>query len=273
MAVPKDWDWSALRGVLIDLDGVVYTGHVPIPGAGGFLAEARRRGLRFLLVTNNSTTAPEQVAARLKGMDIDVDPREVLTSSMAAVDYVRLHAAPGARMRIIGEDGLRQAAVDMGYEIVEDGEAQADWVLAGLDRSFTYAKLAAATRDIRGGARFVATNVDALLPVEGGAFLPGAGTMVAAIRTATGVDPVVIGKPEPALFEQGLRRLGGLAPAEAAMIGDRLDTDIVGGQRVGLRTIMVLSGVSTASEAAAAQPPPDAVLPDLASVAQLLGWH
>jgi 4-nitrophenyl phosphatase len=266
-------DWSSLRGLLIDLDGVVYTGSLPIPGAAGFLSEARRRGLPFLLVTNNSTTSPELVAERLRGMHIDVQPEEILTSAQAAVAYVKAHARPGAAVCIIGEAGLRQAAEVEGLAIVDDGEAGADWVIAGLDRAFTYAKLAGATRAIRAGAHFVATNTDALLPVEGGQVLPGAGTMVAAIQTATATAPIVLGKPEPGLFEHGLRRLGDLAPNQTAMIGDRMDTDVVGGQRAGLQTILVLSGVSSRAEAEAATTPPDAIVADLDRVADLLGWR
>src|SRR5690242_11136212 len=114
-------DWSTLKAVLIDLDGVVYTGREPIPGAAGFLADARRRGLKFLLVTNNSTTSPELVAERLKGMQIDVAPDEILTSAQAAVGYVKQHAEPGATVRIVGEAGLRQAAEAEGLLVVEDG--------------------------------------------------------------------------------------------------------------------------------------------------------
>ena len=264
-------DWSTLRGLLIDLDGVVYTGRDPIAGSAAFLAQARRRGLKFLLVTNNSTTSPELVAQRLRPMHIEVEPAEILTSAQAAVAYVRAHAQPGARVRIVGEAGLRQAAVEEGFEVVEDGETPADWVIAGLDRAFTYEKLAGATRAIMGGARFVATNADALLPVEGGQVVPGAGTMIAAIQTATGVRPVVVGKPEPGLFEHGIRRLG-LPSDQVAMVGDRLDTDVVGGRRAGLRTILVLSGVTSAAEASLATPPPDAVVADLGSIAALLGW-
>ncbi len=266
-------DWSSLRGVLIDLDGVIYTGRDPIPGAAGFLAEARRRALRFLLVTNNSTTSPELVAERLRGMHIEVEPHEILTSAQAAVAYVKLYAESGARVRIVGEAGLRHAAEQEGFRIIDDGDGSADWVIAGLDRAFTYEKLASATRDILGGARFVATNADALLPIEGGQVIPGAGTMVATIKTATAVEPVVLGKPEPGLFAHGLRRLGGLSANDTAMIGDRLDTDIVGGRQAGLRTILVLSGVTTSTEAAIANPPPDAIVSDLGNVSDLLGWH
>jgi 4-nitrophenyl phosphatase len=268
-----DADWSAIRGVFIDLDGVIYTGRTPIPGAAEFLAEARLHELKFLLVTNNSTASPELVAERLRGMQIDADPDEILTSAQAAVAHVKLHAQTGARVRIIGEAGLRQAAEEEGFAVVEDGEGRADWVIAGLDRAFTYEKLASATRDILSGAQFIATNADALLPIEGGQVIPGAGTMVAAIQTATAVEPVVLGKPQPGLFEIGLKRLGGLAPTAAAMIGDRLDTDIVGGHRAGLRAILVLSGVTSRAQAEAASERPDAIVADLAHVAELFGWN
>jgi 4-nitrophenyl phosphatase len=264
--------WAALRGLLIDLDGVVYTGRDPIPGAAGFLAEARRRGLNFLLVTNNSTTSPELVAERLRGMHIDVSPGEILTSAQAATAYVSGHAERGARVRLVGEAGLRQAALAEGLDIMDDGQANVDWVIAGLDRAFDYEKLTSATRAIMAGAHFVATNADALLPIEGGQVIPGAGSIVAAIQTATGVAPIVVGKPEPGLFEHGLKRLGGLGPEQVAMVGDRIDTDVVGGQRAGLRTILVLSGVTTEAEARRACPPPDAIAADLAHVADALGW-
>jgi 4-nitrophenyl phosphatase len=261
-----------MRGLLIDLDGCVFTGSRPIPGSAGFIHEARRRGMPFLLVTNNSTAGPELVAERLRAMQIQVDSREVLTSAQAAVAYVKLHARPGTLVRIVGEAGLRQAAVSEGFSVLDNGEAHAEWVIAGLDRGFNYEKLTSATRDIIGGARFVATNADPLLPIEGGLVMPGAGTILAAITAATAVEPVVLGKPEPGLFEIGMQRLGGLPPTEVAMIGDRLDTDIDGAQRAGLRGILVLSGVTSRAQADAARPRPDAIVANLANVAGLLGW-
>ncbi len=261
----------AVGGLLIDLDGVLYTGGEPIPGGADFLAAARRHGLPFLLVTNNSTTSSAKVAERLAGMGIDVSPAEILTSSEAAAAYAAAKGPKDARALVVGEAGLRETLVAAGLQVVEDGES-VDWVVAGLDRSFDYARLTAATRAIRGGARFLATNVDALLPVEGGAVLPGAGSIVAAIATVTGTQPTIAGKPSPALFQRGLQRLGNLAPGDAAMVGDRIDTDILGAQAAGLRTILVLSGVSTAEEAATLDPPADAVLDRLASLAARLGW-
>lgn len=265
--------WADVRGLLIDLDGVMYTGREPIAGSGGFLSEARRRGLPFLLVTNNSTASPELVAERLRGMGMDVVADEILTSAQAATGYIRRLSGAGARVRLIGEAGLREAALAEGLCVVDDGEVDVDWLVAGLDRDFSYEKLTTATRAILSGARFLATNADALLPIEGGQVIPGAGSIIADIQTATAVPPIVVGKPEPGLFEHGLARLGGLRPQEAVMIGDRLDTDVVGGRRAGLRTILALSGVTTMAEAEASPVQPDAVVPNLASVATLFGWR
>jgi 4-nitrophenyl phosphatase len=261
---------AALRGLLIDLDGVVYTGSQAIPGSAWFLGEARRRGFPFKLVTNNSARPPAAVAERLRGMDIEVDPNEIVTSAEAAVAYITEESKPGARVLVIGEVGLHDALAATGLTMVEDDSA--DWVVVGLDRQFTYAKLAAATHAIHHGARFVATNADPLLPSEGGVMNPGAGCIVAAIQTST-VKPVVIGKPEPALFRRGLQRLGGFAPADVAMIGDRLDTDVAGARNAGLRTILVLSGGTTAVQLAASELKPDASADNLAGVAELLGWR
>jgi 4-nitrophenyl phosphatase len=200
-------------------------------------------------------------------------PPEILTSAQAAAAYVRARAGRGARVRIVGEAGLQQAVEEVGMVVVTNGMGRADWVIAGLDREFTYEKLTSATRAIMAGAQFVATNADALLPIEGGQVVPGAGTIVAAIQTATSVPPIVVGKPELGLFEHGLRRLGGLRPEQVAMIGDRIDTDVVGGQRAGLHTILVLSGVTTPAEASTASTQPDAIARDLAHVADLFGWR
>ena len=268
MTVPS---LSTIRGLLIDLDGVVYTGRLPIPGAAEFLAEARQRRLPFLLVTNNSTTSPTAVAERLVGMGIPAESYDVLTSAEAAAAYLKSEDKATGPVLVVGEDGLREEVVKQGLALANDGEAPA-WVLVGLDRTFDYHKLTAATAAIRAGARFVATNVDASLPVEGGALLPGAGSIVAAIRTASGKEPVVLGKPEPGLFHRGLERLGNLAPDQVAMIGDRLDTDIDGGLRAGLRTILVLTGVSKQDEVDRGPVRPDGVVPSLGTVGALLGW-
>ncbi len=260
-----------LRGLLIDLDGVVFLGTQPLPGAAGFLSEARRHGLPFLLVTNNSTTSPALVARKLEGMGIEAYPEEILTSAEAAAAFIRASNPAPSRVLVVGEAGLREAVVEQGLQVVEDGE-DADWVLAGLDRQFDYAKLTTAARAIQAGARFVATNADALLPVEGGQVLPGAGSIIAALQTASGVEPIVVGKPEPGLFQRGLQRLGQLAPGQAAMVGDRIDTDVLGGRQAGLRTILVLTGVTSRSLAEESPIKADATVESLGQLEGLLGW-
>lgn len=261
---------TGLRGLLIDLDGVVYTGKQAIAGSAEFLSQARRRELPFLLVTNNSTATPATVAERLRGMSIAVEGREIVTSAEAAVAYVVSESPKGARVLLIGETGLREAVAATGLDVVEDGDA--DWVMVGLDRQFTYAKLVAITRAIQNGARFLATNADPLLPTEGGLLNPGAGCIIAAIKTATNVEPIIVGKPSPGLFQRGLQRLGDPPTDSIAMVGDRIDTDIIGARQVGLKTILVLTGGTTQEQLRTATVRPDAVVPDLASVAQLLGW-
>jgi 4-nitrophenyl phosphatase len=263
-------EWPGVRGLLIDLDGVVYTGNEPIAGGAAFLARSRARGVPFLLITNNSTTSAALVAERLGQMGIAVSASEILTSAQAAAGFVRVHG--GGRVFVVGEDGLREAIVEEGLVVADDDSVAPDWVVAGLDRTFDYQKLTHATRAILAGARFLATNADALLPVEGGQVIPGAGSIVAALHTATGQAPIVVGKPEPGLFEHGLRRLGNLPPGAVVMIGDRLDTDVVGGRRAGLRTILALSGVTSAQQVTDSATSPDAIVPNLAAVGDVLGW-
>lgn len=255
-----------LGGFLIDLDGVVYTGSEVVPGAPEFFELLRQRRIPFQLITNNSSRRADQFAAKLVEIGIAVRPDEVLTSAQATAEFLAETAPAGGRAFVIGEEGLRSALEERGFRLVEDAEA--DLVVVGLDRGFNYRKLTIAIRAVLAGARFVGPNPDPTLPMEDG-LCPGAGSFQAAITAATGVEPLIVGKPEPTMLTIGLRLLG-CSPAEAAIVGDRLDTDIVGGQRAGLVTILVLSGVATAEEAALAPIKPDYVLRDLAELAQRL---
>jgi 4-nitrophenyl phosphatase len=255
-----------LRGFLIDLDGVVYTGSEVIPGAPQFFGVLRRLDLPFKLITNNSSRRAEQFAERLAGMDIQVAPQEILTSAWATAEVLADSAPPGSRAFVIGEEGLRSCLEARGFRLVND--ERADYVVVGLDRGFNYAKLTTAIRAVLNGARFVGPNPDTTLPMEDG-LSPGAGSVQAAITAATGVQPLIIGKPEPTMLQLGLRQLGCEA-AQAAMVGDRLDTDVVGGQRAGMVTILVLSGVVSAEVAAGSPIKPDYVLADLAELGEKL---
>ena len=257
---------AQLRGFLIDLDGVVYTGSEVVPSAPSFFQLLREMALPFLLTTNNSSRRADQFAARLADMGISVRPEEVLTSAQATAEFLATTAPLGSPVFVIGEVGLRTSLEAQGFRLVDD--ASAKYVVVGLDRGFNYQKLTVAIRAVLNGAQFIGPNPDPSLPMEDG-LSPGAGAFQAAITAATGVQPIIIGKPEPTMLTIGLRLLG-CASQEAAMIGDRLDTDIVGGKRAGMATILVLSGVATADLAAASPIKPDYVLRDLGELGERL---
>lgn len=170
-----------MKGFLIDLDGTLYRGGEPIPYAADFIRLLQRSELPYLLVTNNSSRTPEQVAEHLQKLGIDVPAASVFTSSQAAAQYIG-ERQTGRRVHMIGEAGLRLALEQAGFELTEETP---DYVVQGIDRSFSYAKLAAAVRHLSGGATYVLTNPDHMLPSDGG-LMPGAGSLAAAIRTASG---------------------------------------------------------------------------------------
>ena len=246
------------RGFLVDLDGVVYHGDRVIAGAPPFFRFLRARGIPFLLTTNNSTLLPSQYVEKVARMDIVVSESEVLASADATASYLQQQAPNGARVFVIGESGLKLSIEAAGLTLAE---SDVQYVVVGLDRDLTYQKLTTAMRLIRAGAAFVGPNPDTSLPTDDG-LIPGAGSFQAALTAATGVKPLIIGKPEPTMLVIGAERLG-FAPSETAIIGDRLDTDIVGGYRAGLQTILVLTGVSTRDDAAAAEVTPDWIFDDL----------
>jgi 4-nitrophenyl phosphatase len=174
--------------------------------------------------------------------------------------------SPGTRVYVLGGDGLRTILTDAGYDVSEDG---ADVVMVGFAPNLTYERLKKASLLIRAGADFIGTNPDPSIPTPEG-LAPGAGSIVAAVQTATDCQPVIIGKPHPPMFEAALRFLG-TSPAETLMIGDRLTTDIEGAQQVGLRTTLVLSGVTTREELATSSTRPDEVYEDLAAL--VMAWQ
>ncbi|WHY22358.1 HAD-IIA family hydrolase [Paenibacillus sp. G2S3] len=229
-----------IKGLLIDLDGTLYHGHKMIPGADLLIKGLREAGIPFLFVTNNSSRTAANVAAHLCGMGIDAKAEEVCTSSMAAARYIA-EESPGAAVAILGEEGLRVACTEAGLRIVTDAP---DYVLQGIDRSFNYTSLSQASRWILGGAKFVLTNPDLMLPSDDG-IMPGAGTIGAAIEAASGVSPVVIGKPESHLIKFATDLLG-IEPEHAVVVGDNMRTDIAAGVNAGCRTVLVFTGLTNA---------------------------
>ncbi len=252
--------FDAIRGWLIDMDGVLYRGRQPLPAATDFIQTLQRSQRPFLFLTNNATKTPQQIQKRLASMDIHVPLAAIFTSALATAAALQEQAPPPQSVLVMGSDGLQQAIQQAGYTIVEQAE-QAQWVVSGLNQHACYQQLAETTLAIRRGCPWLATNPDLTWPGERGE-LPGAGAITALLVAASGRQPVVIGKPEPGIFQQALARLG-VDPAEAVMLGDRLSTDILGGQRAGLRTICTLTGVSTREQAQAHTPPPDWIIPDL----------
>lgn len=246
---------------LVDVDGVLVHDSEPIPGAAAALRRLAGAS-RFLLLTNNSTRSRAQHAGRLADLGFDVLPEQVLPSSYLAAAYLRETAGPTS-VWPIGEAGLREELLAAGHRIADRPENTAA-VVVGMDRRITYDALAAAHRALRSGARFLATNEDATFPVPGG-LQPGAGAMVGALRGMGYAPDVVIGKPSPIAFRMAMHALD--VPAErAVMIGDRLETDIVGAREAGLDTALVLSGISTLDEVDRLGIRPTWIAADLASL-------
>ncbi|NLT72928.1 MAG: HAD-IIA family hydrolase [Chloroflexi bacterium] len=257
---------GSIRNLLVDMDGVLYRGHTALPGAADLIAYLQERKFGYLLVTNNSTLTQAQFVARLAGMGMSVPEDRILTSGVATAAYLARRAAPGARVYVVGEQALVDELVKRGFVM---GGRDSDYVVAGWDKYLTYDKLATATLAIRDGAQFIGTNPDKTYPLERD-IVPGAGSIQAAITAATDVEPLIIGKPGTPGLLQALELLGG-RPEDTAILGDRLDTDIVGGQQAGIHTILVLTGISTREEALACGQPPDLIYSNLPAL--LADWR
>lgn len=227
------------RGFIFDLDGCVWTGDVLIPGAAEVLALLRSQGRALTFLTNNSRARAATLQAKLERLGIQAGVTEVLTPLEILGGVLDSHVGPGSRVLAIGGPELEAAVVDHGHSLVPTGryrEAQA--VVVGNDFDFSYERLTAASRAVAGGAAFLTPNLDARLPLEGDDFLPGCGAIVEAVAAAAGVRPLVVGKPEPPLFELALARMR-LTAAGAAMVGDSVDSDIRGARRVGLTAVLL----------------------------------
>lgn len=241
-----------LRALIIDMDGVLWRGDTALPGFNLFFDALRCQQISFTLATNNSTKTQAQYAQKCAKFGVKVAPEEILTSAVAATVYLQNYYPPGTRVYVIGKRGIREAVAKAGFVIVE---REAQVVVVGLDVDLTYAQLKQATLLINDGADFIGANPDLTLPTEEG-LTPGNGVILAAITAATGKKPTIIGKPERFMFELALKRLAA-NPAQTAIIGDRLDTDILGGQWAGLKTILVLSGATKLQDLSNSQVKPD----------------
>ena len=249
------------------MDGVIWRADAPLGDLPAIFHRIRERGLKFVFATNNGTKTPEQYINKLGNLGVQVEPWQVITSAQA-LSYALTQKFPrGSKIFMIGGDGVRMALEESGYEIlsVENAPA-AEAVVMGIDTEINFQKMSEATYLVRRGIPFYATNPDKTFPTPRGE-IPGAGAWYSVIVTATGVQPVVAGKPFPFLMELALERLS-TKKAETLVVGDRLETDVAGGQGVGCPTALVLSGVSTLEQANDWKPALDFIADDLS---QLIG--
>jgi 4-nitrophenyl phosphatase len=272
--------------LLVDLDGVVYRGAQPVPGVAAVLAARAAAGDEVVYVTNNAMWYRTDYVTRLSSMGAPVTPDRIVSSARATALYLRDLQPPVGRVLVVGGAGLVHELRDVGIEVELSGDAAERWsangrdaaaaigsvdtVVVGLDLEFTYARMACAAEAVRGGARFVATNRDPVYPHEKG-LMPGAGSVVAAIETASGVTPVSIGKPGPLLLRVAAHAVD-RDVADAVMIGDSLTTDIPAAVAVGARSVLMLTGISKREQvdALAAADRPTEIAADAAELAAAL---
>jgi 4-nitrophenyl phosphatase len=252
-----------VRAVVLDMDGVLYLANTPRPGARELLAFLRQRGVPYLFLTNNTTRTPEEYATHLAdlGLEQHPSPDRFITSGEVTVRWLRRNLRATARILVVGESALRKMIAAQGFELVEGDASGVDAVVVSIDRTFNYDKLKDAALAIRNGARFIGTNPDVTHPTPEGLF-PGTGSILAAVEAASGVEPLLMGKPYRPPFQEALRSLG--MPSEnTIMIGDRLETDIVGAAEAGMRTALVLGGASSKADLQTSRTKPDLVFGDI----------
>jgi NagD protein len=262
------------HGYLIDMDGVLYRGGELIAGADEFIRQLRVRDIPFRLLTNNSQRTRRDVAAKLARMGIDVEDEHVYTSAMATARFLA-RQKPGGTAFVIGEGGLLTALHESGYAVVDHSP---DYVVVGEGRTFNLELVEAAVNMVQGGAKLVATNPDPNCPTEGG-LRPGCGAMVAMLEAATGVRAFSVGKPSPVMMRAARKELG-LTTDETTMIGDTMETDILGGVQLGFHTVLVLSGGTRPDDLQRYAYRPEVVVDSLAEFSELLEeadwrppWH
>lgn len=258
---------SAPHGFLIDMDGVVYRGNQLIPGAERFIADLLQLDLPFFFLTNNSQRTRRDVVTKLRRLGINVDEKHIFTCAMATARFLA-HQKPGGTAFVIGEGGLLNALHENGYSVVDHDP---DYVVIGEGRAVTYEMMERAIRMVLGGAKLIATNLDPTCPTQDG-LRPGCGALVAMIETATGRTAFSVGKPSAVMMRAARKELG-LDAIRTTMIGDTMETDILGAVQLGYRAILVLSGGTSREDLAAFAYRPDRIVDSIAdlSAAELAG--
>jgi NagD protein len=232
-----------IRSWLLDMDGVLVREEIAIPGADRFLARLRELERPFLVLTNNSIYTPRDLSARLARSGLDVPEASIWTSALATARFLQ-DQRPGGTAFVIGESGLTTALHDAGYTLTE---RDPDYVVLGETRTYSFERIAHAIRLIAAGARFIATNPDPTGPTPEGP-LPATGSVAALVSRATGVEPYFVGKPNPLMMRSALNAIGAHSES-AAMVGDRMDTDVLSGLEAGMHTVLVLTGSTLREQA------------------------
>ena len=258
----------SIRDLLIDVDGVLCHGDRPAPGLHRFFSFLRRRNIKFVLVSNNSGRSGQDLVEMFASMGIStLEASEVLPMCTIVADFLEKTALSGSSVYVIGGPGLHNVVEERGFRLARSFEDGADFVVVGTDHSLTYEKLLTATLLIRAGAKFVGTNGDRAAPSDLG-IGPGNGATLAYLQAATDVEPLVLGKPEAEVFRQALSHLQA-SPEHTAIVGDRLQTDILGGQRAGLKTIFILSGLQNEADVEHLGIYPDLIFQDVGQLADI----
>ena len=251
-----------IRALVLDMDGVLWAGDTALIDMPQAFRRMRDLGLRVVLTTNNATKTVEQLYEKVRSFGVDIEPEQIINASLAVADILKQRFPAGGPVYVFGEEGLRSTLKEHGYYHCNKDVLA---VVVGLNRYAVFSDFCDATNLIRGGAFFVGTSPDSSFPQSNGTFVPGGGPFVAFMETSTNVKATIAGKPSPCLFELALKRVLA-SPEETLAVGDRLDTDIVGAQRAGCRTGLVLTGSSTLRDLESFFPPPDLVASDLLAI-------
>jgi 4-nitrophenyl phosphatase len=259
----------SIKALIIDMDGVLWTGDSPIGNLSEIFKTISDRKLEVCLATNNATRTPQQYLERLREFSVTgLEPWQIVTSGHALANELEKRFPDRGEVYVIGEEGLCQALIESGFEVIDENKWHASRnivaIAVGMDRSISFPKLRRATLLIRAGIPFYATNPDRTFPTPEG-LIPGAGALIAALVAASGIEPIVVGKPAPFMIHLACERLR-VPHRQTLVVGDRLETDIAGGQAAGCPVALVLSGVSTKEMAVDWDPMPDIIAPDLVSL-------
>ncbi len=275
-------DMMTIENLIFDMDGVLWLGATPIMPLADLFGRLDALGINYVLATNNASRTVDQYVDKLHKLGVEMAAWRILSSAETTGAYLADQFPAGSRAYVLGSDGLHFALQSRGFDVLElpksesifdglallDQAGTVDVVVVGFTPHATYADFAAATHFVNRGARFIGSNPDLTFPTEIGR-LPGAGSLIGLVANATGVTPTIIGKPYPYIYEEALKRLGG-DRATTAMVGDRLNTDIEGAINVGIRSILVMSGITTAAELAASAVQPDYVTDNVTTLLQQL---